>query len=244
MRAVVLEERAAHGVIRRVGVSKRRTSLTRKDRLVTVPRQDFGVSSPFGGESGAGVSAEAPAEDGFGLAVASPRRLRRTQRRAAARSGRLLAARRSAASRGGRRARHHRIQPPAAPARRQRHRRFVWRRGGDRDGQAAAPAAGLLGLRPGRRHAPRPAGQALAAPQPRRLALRGRVRAAAGVVPRLRAAPGSRAVGAARLRLHARLRGPGRVPRPADGQDPDRQAAADRVGLGRADRRACRRRPP
>ena len=44
--------------------------------------------------------------------------------------------------------------------------------------------------------------------------------------------------------VHARLRGRGRVPGAADGQDADRRADADRLGDRRADRAACRRRAP
>ena len=46
--------------------------------------------------------------------------------------------------------------------------------------------------------------------------------------------PGAGAVGAARRPVHARLRGRRRLAGAADGQDADRRAAADRVGLGRA----------
>ena len=50
-------------------------------------------------------------------------------------------------------------------------------------------------------------------------------------------------MGPTRRPSHARLRGPGRVLRAADGQEPGAGAAADRLGHGRADHRARRRRP-
>ena len=91
---------------------------------------------------------------------------------------------------------------------------------------------------------PRPPRQALAPPRSRRQSLRDRVRAAAAALPHLRRAAGAGAVGAPGRRAHARLRGRRRVAGPADGQDADHRAAADRLGHGRADRRARRRRPP
>jgi hypothetical protein len=109
--------------------------------------------------------------------------------------------------------------------------------------RSGSGAAGLLGVRPARRRPARPPGQALAPPQPRRLPLHDRVPPAARLVPRLRRPPRGGAMGQAGLGVYARLRGPGRLPRPADGQDADRPAAADLAGDGRADRRTRLGRP-
>ena len=111
---------------------------------------------------------------------------------------------------------------------------------------AAPPPARVRALRadrPPTRH-PRSPRQALAPPGSRLDALRDRVRAAAAQMPGLPRRPGrAGAVGAAGRPSHPRLRRRRRVAGAADGQDPDHQADADRLGHHRDDRRACRLRP-
>ena len=135
----------------------------------------------------------------------------------------------------------------APPARSVGRRRLLRRRGGDRDGPAAAPAARVLALRPDRPAArdPRPARQALAPPRPRRQPLRHRVRAAAAALPRLRRARWRRCRGRGRARAtRATSRTSSRWLAQQMAKHADRRPAADRLGHRRADRRARRRRPP
>jgi len=94
--------------------------------------------------------------------------------------------------------------------------------------RAACSACGQLA--PGD---PRSLGQTLAPPRPRREPLLHRVPAAARRLPGLRRARRGGPVGQGRRSPHARLRGRGRLPRPADGQEADRRLlriAWDTVG--------------